>query len=216
MTVISPSPRPSANRNHRPALRRPFVLLAILCATGLLWSWFSTGTAHSQPSPQDSPLETATSTPDPALFPTETPTLVPTETPDPALFPTETPPPLPTETPLPAPENGLPGDPAESADAPTPVDRPQARVESPTLDAFGVIGRVVASMASVAAWIWLLCGSLIFFVVAGIVGGLLFSQRERHRYDLYVVEAEDEPRYDVIEPPSSDPRDDDSWPASLR
>jgi hypothetical protein len=97
-----------------------------------------------------------------------------------------------------------------------PADGSMERVPvSPTLDAFGVIASVVASMAQVAAWIWFLCGSLIFFIVAGIVGGLLFSQRERHRYDLYLVEPEENPLLEVVDPPKTEKRDDDIWPASL-
>lgn len=216
---------------------RHIVLFALLfCTSGLLWLWLSAGAAHSQPLQQISPMETATpdpfvfptNTPDPFAFPTNTPDpfALPTETPDPFAFPTETPDPFafPTEAPVPlatntpdpfAVEETPPSQEDESLLGLPPADRPIEVAPTSSPDAFGVIGTVISSMASVAAWLWFLCGSLIFFIVAGIVGGLLFSQRERHRYDLYRVEPEESPLLEVVEPPKSERRDDDVWPASL-
>jgi hypothetical protein len=204
-------------------------LATLLCTSGLLCIWLSARFAHAQPFQQISPVETSTpdpfafptETPDPFAFPTETPDpfAIPTETPDPFAVPTETPDPLtfPTETPDPfANEEEPPGAEGESLLGLPPADRPiEASSDLSSPDAFGVIENVIASMASVAAWLWFLCGSLIFFVVAGIVGGLLFSQRERHRYDLYQVEPEESPLLEVVEPAKPERRGDDSWPASL-
>jgi hypothetical protein len=164
------------------------------------------------------PFAFPTNTPDPFAFPTETPDpfAFPTETPDPFAFPTETPDPLATSTPDPfAIEEEPPSEEEGSLLGLPPADRPIEVAPTSSPDAFGVIGSVISSMASVAAWLWFLCGSLIFFVVAGIVGGLLFSQRERHRYYLYRVEPEESPLLEVIEPSKPERRDDDIWPASL-
>jgi hypothetical protein len=170
------------------------------------------------PTATPDPFAFPTNTPDPFAFPTDTPDpfAFPTETPDPFAFPTDTPDPFATSTPDPfATEEEPPSEEDESLPSLPLADRPieASPVSSP--DTFGIIGSVVSSMASVAAWLWFLCGSLIFFVVAGIVGGLLFSQRERDRYDLYRVEPEESPLLEVVEPPKPERRDDDIWPASL-
>jgi hypothetical protein len=197
------------SKNGRHKTTGQLVLWATLfCIATLLWIWLAAGETHAQPR-QQSPVETATSTPDPALLPTETP--------DPSTLPSDTPVPLLTETPDPLLNQEEPtGGPGEAQIDIPPADGSMETVPvSPTLDAFGVIASVVASMAQVAAWIWFLCGSLIFFVVAGIVGGLLFSQRERHRYNLYQAEPEENPLLEVVESPKPEKRDDDIWPASL-
>ncbi|MBX2999835.1 MAG: hypothetical protein KF893_15045 [Caldilineaceae bacterium] len=223
---------PSDRRDYRGKERKPFRHLALfvilLCTSGLLWGWLSAGWVHSQPSQQISPMET--NTPDPFAFPTETsdPFAFPTDTPDPFAFPTDTPDPFvfptdtpdlfvfPTDTPDPFANEEEPyGEEGESLINLPPVDRPIAAAPASSPDALGVIGGVISSMANVAAWLWFLCGSLIFFVVAGIVGGLLFSQRERHRYDLYQVEPEENPLIEVVEPPQPKKREDDIWPSSL-
>jgi hypothetical protein len=189
-------------------------LLAVAFAFALtiLLSFWMTGRATQPdqeflPQQQPSPLETvSTETPDPFAAPVETsePFIAPTETPADILpdsvAPEETA--TPTETPTP------------SAMAPQ-IQQP---IALPTLipppDPLSYVGSVITGMGNVAAWLWLLCGSLIFFVVAGLVGGLYFSRQERHRYDLYVLEPDESPDLELTKPTPDD--DSDSiWPASL-
>jgi hypothetical protein len=98
------------------------------------------------------------------------------------------------------------------------VDRPIA--EPPATEPLNlalIINDVLSSMANVAVWLWFVCGSLIFFVVAGVIGGIYFSQRERERYDLYTLEPDEHAHFDVEEKTERRvrPPDDDVWPASL-
>jgi hypothetical protein len=81
-----------------------------------------------------------------------------------------------------------------------PVSTP---VPAPTLAMQTVLG-MLASMgegAAVAAtWIWFLAGSIIFFVVAGALAGVLIIGRERRRYE---VETTDDPfRMERVAPPA--------------
>ncbi|RME60329.1 MAG: hypothetical protein D6790_09430, partial [Caldilineae bacterium] len=63
------------------------------------------------------------------------------------------------------------------------------------------------------AWIWFVCGSLVFFIVAGIVAGLGFYRRERNRYQLYDLTSDEETG---TQPQAQAGEDDDIWPPSLR
>ena len=183
------------------------------------------------PTQQNSPFATATpdpfatATPDP--FATATPDPFATATPDP--FATATPDPFATATPDPfatatvdagsAPDVTSPPDETTTLLLPLPpVDRPIA--EPPATEPLNlalIITDVLSSMANVAVWLWFVCGSLIFFVVAGVIGGIYFSQRERERYDLYTLEPDEHAHFDVEQKTERRvrPPDDDVWPASL-
>ncbi len=217
------------------------IVLALIAATLGLWIAMDEAQAHQWPArqiQQDSPLPTstpdpfATATPDP--FATATPDPFATATPDP--FATATPDPFATATPDPfatvtaepfvipddsggqgspdiAPTPLLLIPPADGAIAPAPVQEPVVP--------FDLIGAVLRSMADVAVWLWFVCGSLIFFIVAGAVGGFYFSQRERRRYDLYALTPDDHADLYQTELLTEEKRtqakakDDDIWPASL-
>ena len=68
-----------------------------------------------------------------------------------------------------------------------------------------------------AAWIWLTCGSLVFFAVAGAFAGFSFYRQSRQRFDLYKIVPEE----DIAPAPQGKgrgkftPPDEDSWPSSL-
>ena len=119
--------------------------------------------------PTDTPIppqvEIPTDTPVPPTpeLPTEAPTEIPTET------PTDTPTPEPTFTPLPPTETPT------QTPTPSPTVRPIV-ILTPTPDTtlYGVAGRVVNTAITSAAWIWLTCGSLLFFAVARPIAGFSF------------------------------------------
>jgi hypothetical protein len=182
-------------------------------------------TATPDPFATATPDPFATATPDP--FATATPDPFATATPDP--FATATPDPFATATPDPfatatvdagiAPDVTSPPDETTTLLLPLPpVDRPIA--EPPATEPLNlalIITDVLSSMANVAVWLWFVCGSLIFFVVAGVIGGIYFSQRERERYDLYTLEPDEHAHFDVEQKTERRvrPPDDDVWPASL-
>lgn len=204
-----------------------------LLAAGLtiyLIVWLATGQSQAigprqetsaQPTP--SGLETPTETPSPvppdgmtdtptAEFPTETPTEIPTG------FPTETP----TDTPVP----DTPTPEATSTPLPTPTETPTPTptvrpvvLPTPTLEPtlFSLAGQVVDATLASAVWIWLTCGSLVFFAVAGAIAGFSFYRRSRQRFELYeIVPGEEEtPRQKGRRRDGSTPPDEDSWPSSL-
>ncbi len=138
---------------------------------------------------------------DPALQPpgAADPTLVPTPTPTVDLAGMLLPLVIPTLRPV---------------TVPTPTPAPDRLLVAATL-----IDRAVGSLA----WLWLICGSFIFFVVAGIVVGLgvtgrVANRRNQPSYGDYTDSAF-HPYLDT--PPTNPgrapytPQDDDNWPASL-
>ena len=82
---------------------------------------------------------------------------------------------------------------------------------------FSVAGQVLDVALTSAAWIWLTCGSLVFFAVAGTFAGFSFYRNSRQRFDLYEIMSEEE----IAPAPKgkgrgkSQPSDEDSWPSSL-
>lgn len=187
----------------------------------------ATDTATPTPTPTETPVEP----------PTATPTETPSETPSPPAEPAaETPtPPLAepsTEAPAPTPEEGATSTPEPAAspqgiapgeqatesveitpETATPTPRPIAFPSpTPTPNVLVLMDRALTGLLGAAAWIWFVCGSLLFFVVAGIVAGLGFYRRERNRYRLYELSPDEE-----MPAQSQDQtgEDDDAWPPSL-
>jgi hypothetical protein len=84
---------------------------------------------------------------------------------------------------------------------------------------------VLRTAASAAVWIWFLCGSVIFFGVAGVVAALIFASRNRRRYELFtpipdpkaLPQPNRAPRPAAPSPRtgSQPPGDEDHWPTSL-
>ena len=68
--------------------------------------------------------------------------------------------------------------------------------------------RTVDSIVMTATWIWFLVGTLVFFVVAGVLVGLAFWQNERHRFDL--VDAGLVEKNEFLFPPPESPQSDGS------
>lgn len=200
----------SAHRSRRLHLA---TLLFCVCVISAVLGHVS----HAGPARQDSPLET----------PTEIPVEFPTPTETPFVLPMETPFELPTETSTPA--GTLPVEVATEAaeelplpaETPTPLlnipgERPIVQpVAAPAPDGVEFVQVMLASAASAAAWIWLACGSLIFFIVAGIVAGLYFAQQNRDRYALYMLEPEENPPVQPAKRNEQAENHDDIWPASL-
>lgn len=209
-------------------LSRPVGFLLAAALTLYLMVWLATGQTQAvgfrqdtsvlpgQPSVIETPVDTPTPFPE---FPTEVPTEIPTEIPIevptelPTETPTDTPQPQPTDTPLP------PSATPTETPTPSPTVRPIATA-TPTPDGtlFGVVGRAVNAAITSAAWIWLICGSLIFFVVAGTIAGLSFYHQNRNRFKLYEIVPEEE--INILGPTArrrnpSLPPDEDSWPSSL-
>jgi hypothetical protein len=130
-------------------------------------------------------------------------------------------------------EGSFPGAPTEAEDSPAErspfLDMPEIPdvnrpvVTSPTHQqtqaetVLDFLSLLLVSTTNAAAWIWLVCGSLIFFVVAGIVAGIYFSQRKRERYHLYTLTPDERWEHEVIkeETPRQAKKDEDIWPASL-
>lgn len=189
------------------------------------------------PTPQIVPpaAETATptlpvpsDTPTPLPPPTETPlvesTATPTETPTVAVVLEATDTPTPIELPADDEATALPvlvvetpaGEVVTDPDSSTllllpPVDRPvtpPAEMLQPNFIIF--FDRILAAALEASAWIWLTCGSLLFFIVAGLVAGINFYRQEPRRYDLFDVEIPSRTPH----PPDESARDD-SWPSSL-
>lgn len=198
-----------------------------------------------QESPLATPTEFATETP------TETPTATPTETPT----PTPTPSPTWTPTPFPPSEEiagppddmaaPLPGEADEAGGADPqssvtmtdavqslltlpPVDRmvAESQTASPAEEVAAGFGQLVLrTAASAAVWIWFVCGSVIFFGVAGVVAALIFASRNRQRYELFTPIPDPRALPGAASPPprARSPRapsqgagnDDDHWPTSL-
>ena len=209
------------------------MLLSVAALSGLLALWLAGGGVKAGPSWQDSPPQTSpaespvlTPTPSPSPSPTpEPPTPTPTKEAPPTATPTSTPVP-PTATPgVQEPQafsTLAPGEAPTATSTPTPTplaaipipppDRP-VTLPSPTPppDPLLFAARVVDSAVNAALWIWFVCGSLVLFIVAGIVVGLGLGQR-RHRRELYtlVEEAGPEP-----EEPEARPGQEESWPSSL-
>jgi hypothetical protein len=84
-----------------------------------------------------------------------------------------------------------------------------------------LFSRIVDASVAAAAWIWFAAGSLIFFIVAGIVAGLSFRQQERRRFRLHGATHGDAntPSAARATPATKsstpDSEDGDHWPASL-
>lgn len=89
-----------------------------------------------------------------------------------------------------------------------------------------LVADIVDSTIAAIGWIWFMFGSLIFFIVAGVLAGLSFRQRERERFDLVepleldLTDDEDailDNLLNNLPPPLSEDEDDtpDDWPPSL-
>lgn len=53
-----------------------------------------------------------------------------------------------------------------------------------------LIARIIDSTLAAAAWIWFLCGSMVFFVVSGLIAGLYFRRQEQQRFQLFETQSE--------------------------
>lgn len=96
-----------------------------------------------------------------------------------------------------------------------------------------IFARILDSAFAAAAWLWFLCGSIIFFGVAGLIAGLYFRQQAHNRFQLISVDEEASPvSSGEQQNPSVQPRpatssnsnggsnaalgdENDHWPASL-
>lgn len=217
-------------------LSRPAALFAAALLTICFVGWLSIGQSQAvglwqadsppgTPSVPETPTETPVSqqdapTPTPTEIVSETPTDIPTDTPvPPPDLPTETPTdtPIPTETPTPEPTaTPLP------TGTPTPTPRPTPRpvllpTPTPEPTILDVAGQVMNVILTSAFWIWITCGSLLFFAVAGAIAGFSFYRNSRRRFDLYEIVPEDEGNAPSVGPKrgGSAPAEDDSWPSSL-
>ena len=219
--------------------------LTVLLATGLLCAWLVSSPANAemlfQSSPQ-SPLDTPTPMATATIMPTATPAPTqpteptPTETVDAAPLP-------PTLTPESTATLNAALQPPGPAD-PTPVPTPTATVDlagmllplaiptlrpvtvptpTPAPDRLLVAATLIDRAVGSLAWLWLICGSFIFFVVAGVVVGLgvtgrVANRRSQPSFGDYTDSAF-HPYLDT--PPTNPgrtpytPQDDDHWPASL-
>ncbi len=133
----------------------------------------------------------------PTPFPAATPTMTPTLTATVTLTPTR---------------------PAVAAVRPIEYPTP-----TPAPDFLVLFAKIVDASIAAAGWIWFVCGSLIFFVTAGVLAGLGFRRQHRPRYALVDRDDDfDDPYQTVAAPapvpstrPARNPADDDYWPASL-
>ncbi|MBI3957652.1 MAG: hypothetical protein HY328_02495 [Chloroflexi bacterium] len=217
----------------RPSFR-PVGLLLAAALTLYLSVWLAAGQSQAvglrqdtsvEPTPSvvETPVET--SSPIPGETPTDTP--VPPTPETPTETPTEIPVETPTETPTDTPVPDTPTPEATATPLPTPTETPTPTptvrpvviltpTPEPTL--FSLAGQVVDAALTSAAWIWLTCGSLVFFAVAGAIAGLSFYRQSRRRFDLYEIVPEEEtntPAQKGTERGRSLPSDEDSWPSSL-
>jgi hypothetical protein len=181
----------------------------------------ATATANSQQATAVSASQTSQALANSAAnSPLGTPSATPTETPTPTVTPTptstQTPTPTPTETPTPTDTYAAPPTPTQAstptatdvtaAVAPLPPDRP---LEQPTPlppgSYLGYLSRMFNAFMLTAGWLWFLCGSVLFFISAGVATGFYFRQQERNRYQLLSV-----PDDEYVEPGSGP----DTWGAA--
>ena len=108
----------------------------------------------------------------------------------------------------------------------TPTQRPiEPPTPTPTPDTVMLVANIIDSTIAAIGWIWFMFGSLIFFIVAGVLAGLSFRQREQERFDLVEpleldLMDEDAILEDLLNrsPPPLIPDEDDTpddWPPSL-
>lgn len=216
-TPITPTPTPTRSyaisflATPTPRFVSPLVMAADQAATQAA---LETTVAFEATAAFEAAVVQLTPTPLPAaLSPLEPP--LPTDTPSPALTLTLSPTAalvmiVVTNTPA-------PGDASTALSSTLPGSNGQRPIQlpppTPTPDMLMLAARAFDGMMLAAGWIWFVLGSLIFFTVAGVLAGLAFHQRERHRFDLY--EREDyPPPPPLTTPPGPDAAGDD-WPASL-
>ncbi len=158
----------------------------------------------------------------------------------PIATPTFTLTPLPTDTPTPVSTSILPS-PTSTESATvipavplamvvtatfTPTQRPiEPPTPTPTPDRVMLVAEIIDSTIAAFGWIWFMFGSLIFFIVAGVLAGLSFRQREQERFALVEPLEPDFMDEDAIlddllnrSPPMLIPDEDDTpddWPPSL-
>lgn len=141
-------------------------------------------------------LPTATASMTPTLSVTLTPTITPTlsltlaaqtmtsvaltsiaestDTPAPA---TSTPEPTNTVMRLDSPTDGATGNTSTTS-------RTASAADAPTSPALLMVTSVIDGALAAAAWLWFLCGSIVFFGVAGLIAGLYFRGQESKRFSL--------------------------------
>jgi hypothetical protein len=203
-----PGDRPLASQQSADLCIRTTLILAIATLSLFMMAWLSDAT-YAAPILQDSPPGTASPESETAPIPGEDEEM---------LDPSDT-------------EGSFPGAPGEAEDSPAetspflnmpeipdvnrPVVTSPAQTQAETVLDF--LSLLFVTTTNAAAWIWLVCGSLIFFVVAGIVAGIYFSQRKRERYHIYTLTPEERWDHEVIkeETPRQAKKDEDIWPASL-
>ena len=155
--TVTPTPTPNEGTVLAAAAQTQAAATATIVAQSLL----------ATPIPV-SPLATPTSTFTP--LPTETPTPTPTETS------------TPTSTRI---QPTMTGTPQVLAIAPNATQRPPATATPPPApDYLLFFANFIDSMIATAGRIWFLCGSVLFFGVAGLVVGLYFRQQEQNRFQL--------------------------------
>ncbi|MFN2199846.1 MAG: hypothetical protein ACK2UO_01510 [Caldilineaceae bacterium] len=97
---------------------------------------------------------------------------------------------------------------AATATIPLPTQRPvQTPPPPPTPDALLFAAHTVDSIVMTVTWIWFLVGTLVFFIIAGVLVGLSFRQNEQQRFDLLDAGLVEE--YEFLIPPPAPPMDDD-------
>jgi hypothetical protein len=207
-------------------------VLIVLSICMMAW-WSSSGTLHAAPVAQVSPLQSPTPEPGTAPMPgLDHPT-------GPGMAPTAIADPFSIQRSLPAnaidveeaTEEEPEEEPEEDESTEIPlllnapempdVDRPvviaATGVETEPQTVMDFVTLIFISTTNAIAWIWLACGSLIFFVVAGIVAGIYFSHRKRERYQLYSLTPDESEQYEVVKEESvrQNKKEEDIWPASL-
>jgi hypothetical protein len=83
---------------------------------------------------------------------------------------------------------------------------------TPPADPLLFAAKLIDSAAQAATWVWFICGSLIFFIVAGYVAGLGLQSRDSDRFELIEFS-----ETKASGPQGSDDSEsgDEYWPSSL-
>jgi hypothetical protein len=96
---------------------------------------------------------------------------------------------------------------------PLPTQRPvQTPPPAPTPDALLFAAHTVDSIVMTVTWIWFLVGTLVFFVIAGVLVGLSIRQNERQRFDLIDAGLVEEYEFLIPPPAPAEHNDEDARP----
>ena len=107
-----------------------------------------------------------------------------------------------------------------ATESPIDAQRPLVYPTATPSNFVALFTRIADVAVTAAGWIWFLCGSLIFFVTAGVLAGLGFRQRDQGRYAIVdrnesAYQAEVAPAVASHVQVETGPLDEDNWPTSL-